>query len=244
MKLDVRKFQLFNLLVALLLSYSYFSWSRIGASVLMYFLMLAVGINMGLHRGFSHGRLEPDSFFGRICLFFSVLTCMGRPSSWILVHRLHHIYSDTNLDPHSPTKSGRWQVFTNTWSLSKEIPANAILAIKTSIRKSSAILFFDRNYWTIIGLYCGALLIFGGVGMLVYAWCIPATGALLATSLVNAFCHDPKGNILNVKWISLMTFGEGFHKYHHLNPNSNRTNQSAVLDFSGWLLTRFLKGPI
>ena len=131
MKLDVRKFQLFNLLVALLLSYSYFSWSRIGASVLMYFLMLAVGINMGLHRGFSHGRLEPDSFFGRICLFFSVLTCMGRPSSWILVHRLHHIYSDTNLDPHSPTKSGRWQVFTNTWSLSKEIPAKRLDNLKT-----------------------------------------------------------------------------------------------------------------
>jgi sn-1 stearoyl-lipid 9-desaturase len=238
MKLDPRQIQLVNIFICIFLAGFFWNWHFLILSVLMYFLLLGLGINIGLHRGFSHGRLSPESPLGRLCLFFSVLTCMGKPSDWILVHRLHHSYTDQDLDPHSPLKQGRWKVFTNTWTLSKEIPLRSFLAIKKTIRKNPSILFFDKYYWAVLVGYVSVLAIAGGFGLVIFAWCLPASLALLATSLVNTFCHGPDGKVSDVKWISILTLGEGYHGYHHEQPHSIGPSVPFVFDMSGWFLKK------
>lgn len=236
--IDVRKIQIVNLGVSLIFAYSFFSWNLLSLALGAYLGFLGLGVNVGLHRGFSHANLSPDSIFGRFCLFFGVLACLGRPSDWILVHRLHHMYTDRLLDPHSPLRLGRWKVFANQWSLSQEIPMRTLLSIKRQVLKSPSLRFFDKHYLAIIFGYLLFLFVLGGSGAIVYGWSIPATASLLATSLVNAFCHDRQGNILNVKWISLLTLGEGFHGYHHAHPQRRRAPVYGAFDVSGWVLEK------
>lgn len=236
--INVRKIQCLNAVLCLCFAYIFFSWSYILIALVLYLCFLGLGINVGLHRGFSHGNLRPDSIFGRCCLFFSVLACVGRPSDWVLVHRLHHVYTDHPLDPHSPLRLGRLKVFFNRWKLSEEIPLRTLLSIKRQLLRNKSLKFFDRYYFHMIAGYVGLLLFLGGWGAFIYAWCIPATGALLATSLVNTFCHDRSGNILNVNWISLISLGEGYHGYHHQYPKAMRFKNVGAFDISGWVLEK------
>jgi sn-1 stearoyl-lipid 9-desaturase len=236
LRLNVRHIQFLNSIFVA----SYF-WFFGGAqflwlTALMYLFYLGLGINIGFHRGMTHGVLEQNSVFSKFCMLAGVLTCMGKPSDWIMVHRLHHIYSDGVFDPHSPKQIGFWKVFTNSWSLSPNLPLKNLISIKRQMLKSPVIKFYDNNYWKIILFYCAVLVAFGGVHILVYAWSLPTLLALVATSLVNSFCHDSRGDILNRPLISLLTLGEGYHKFHHSNPKASGCNEILAFDVSGMVL--------
>jgi stearoyl-CoA desaturase (Delta-9 desaturase) len=93
-----------------------------------------------LHRYSAHKMFSMNKFWER---FFYILTYISQGSSFLsprgyaILHRMHHAFSDTEKDPHSPHHTQN--LFTMMWK-TKDI-YNAILFNKVKIEEK-----FDRNY--------------------------------------------------------------------------------------------------
>ncbi len=99
-----------------------------------------------LHRYSAHKMFKMNKSWER---FFYLLTYLSQGSSYLsprayaILHRMHHAFSDTERDPHSPHHTKN--VFTMMWE-TKDI-YNAVLNRKKSIETR-----FERNYpeWRLI----------------------------------------------------------------------------------------------
>ena len=93
-----------------------------------------------LHRYSAHKMFKMNHFWER---FFYLLTYLSQGSSYLsprayaILHRMHHAFSDTEKDPHSPHHTKN--VFTMMWE-TKDI-YNAVLNRKRAIETR-----FERNY--------------------------------------------------------------------------------------------------
>ena len=84
-----------------------------------YQLIAIFGLSIGLHRRFAHNQFQTSKTFEVISLFLSMLAFSRSPVGWIGAHRIHHKFSDTEKDPHSPTHKGFWNVLLNNWKVEK-----------------------------------------------------------------------------------------------------------------------------
>jgi stearoyl-CoA desaturase (Delta-9 desaturase) len=60
-----------------------------------------LGITAGYHRLWSHRTYDAKEPFRWLVMTMSSLAFQGSIFTWARDHRLHHKYSDTQLDPHS-----------------------------------------------------------------------------------------------------------------------------------------------
>ena len=99
-----------------------------------------------LHRYSAHKMFKMNKFWER---FFYLLTYLSQGSSYLsprayaILHRMHHAFSDTEKDPHSPHHTKN--IFSMMWE-TKDI-YNAVLNRKRAIETR-----FERNYpeWSFI----------------------------------------------------------------------------------------------
>src|ERR1043166_5218185 len=70
-----------------------------------YFLNVAM-ITVGYHRGLAHGALRLHPVLRRAVIAGGNWVTGLDPKAWVVMHRLHHAYSDTPSDPHSPLNVG------------------------------------------------------------------------------------------------------------------------------------------
>jgi len=79
-------------------------------SYILYYILASIGITFGYHRCFSHGEIKVSPIGQCIMLYCGVL-CGGQSAlSWSGIHRMHHAYSDTPKDPHSPLYKKWYQI--------------------------------------------------------------------------------------------------------------------------------------
>ena len=111
-------------------------------------------------------------------------------------HRLHHKYSDTVKDPHSPKYQGAWNVLLSRWN--KPIPVSLV----RDVVKNKRIKFFQRYgkylIWPVIILSPMTILLgYAGIGIL------------------NYFGHR-NGMPMNRWYINILAPFEGNHDTHHV----------------------------
>jgi stearoyl-CoA desaturase (delta-9 desaturase) len=70
------------------------------------------------HKGYTGSFLD---HFATICSLVSGSS--GSPIAFSYVHRLHHKFTDTENDPHSPKHIGRWRVWLLLWRVSSFRPS-------------------------------------------------------------------------------------------------------------------------
>jgi stearoyl-CoA desaturase (Delta-9 desaturase) len=194
-----------------------------------------------LHRYSAHKMFTMTKFWER---FFYMLTYISQGSSYLsprayaVLHRMHHAFSDTPRDPHSPHHTKN--VFTMMWQ-TKNI-YNAVLHRTSGVDKQ-----FDRNYpvWDVvervgdsplsrlawIGLYI-AFYVFAYLYLDMH-WAFffllpvhflmgPIHGAIVNWSghkygYANFDNHDRSKNSLMLDFLMM---GELFQNNHHKQPNS------------------------
>ncbi len=201
-----------------------------------YWLVFGWGVAIGLHRGISHRRLNHNSIAMWICTYFGTLAVLGRPMEWAIVHRVHHQFSDSPDDPHSPQHAGFWRVFLNTWTLS---PAQQRHLAKPSLARdlvsSRPIQFFQVYYWPTIFVTWSIILLVGGYSAWISLAAWPAALSLLNTSIVNALTHR-QGEVRDLPALGLLTLGETYHRAHHLEPSRQNYSGQGRLDLTGMTL--------
>jgi stearoyl-CoA desaturase (delta-9 desaturase) len=195
-----------------------FTWSMFVLTTVMYFLLFGFGVSMTFHRSLTHNAIKMNPIVEMLGKFFGSMGGTGSPISWVLIHRAHHKYSDTDKDPHSAKDVLKYLV-------GKYPPVSSKGIRKLAQSKFSK--FLHRHYYLVVLSYgaCWALL---GADYFCYGFIYPMVLNMFAGHLVNWFSHSEypfnykphqtKDTSHNNILIGLITWGEGFHNTHHRYP--------------------------
>jgi stearoyl-CoA desaturase (delta-9 desaturase) len=237
---DPRPLQGLYALASLFVLLTSFSFSWLLISLIVYAFLVIFGVNLGLHRGLAHGVVPSNSWIFNLGVVAGALTNLGSPLNWAVVHRLHHRYSDTELDPHGPVQIGKMHVFFNLWRLPQAIPSREKLKFSRDLMKVSVVRFCHKNFSYMHLIVVAALGLSVGFTHLVYLYLLPCSLCLFGTSLVNAFCHGADG-VKDVWLINFLTMGEGMHKTHHRRPSTLDYSFHYYFDPTGKIISLLLR---
>ena len=215
--------------------------------VLAWWFFGAMAITIYAHRGLSHNSIKIkwkwlEHLFCSLC----ILSNIGSPLAWAVVHRMHHVYLDDEKDPHSPHQIGFLRSLTHRWDVPLRF-TRGLLRLETPkwYHNNSffPFIFFTIFIWAVTVAYGTSIYGFAELGYymmnifsydgpavwlqtwgLEFAWAGFAGVALgqWSMGITNAWQHSDKrgkGYIRNVPWyLSFINWGEGSHDYHHSFP--------------------------
>jgi len=237
-----------------------FGWAD-GLTLGVMYLVTALGVEGGLHRFFSHCAFRADDAVTAAWGVAGSMAAQGPILFWVAIHRVHHAFTDTDRDPHSPRPlaqgplrrlRGLWHghvgwLFTvrrDNWS--KHVPD--LLSSRTVMKVNQ--LYF---VWVLLGLALPA----AAAGLL--TWSLTgALGGLLWGGLARIFLLDQvtwgvnsightlgsrpyptRDNSRNVALMAPLSVGGSWHNNHHARPslavNRHRTWQIDITGTVIWL---------
>ncbi len=222
-----------TILLAALPFYFYYSPPTLGMWILTIVLLFATGISItgGYHRYYSHRTYRAHPAAEAVLLFLGTLTAQGSVLRWSYDHRNHHAYVDTDEDPYSINK-GFWYAHC-LWILEK--PRTIEKKIVADLMRNKMVVFQHHYYpWLMVltnflvylavgwmmNDYLGAFVMAIWVRLFMlhhFTWFI---NSLAHTWGDKPFCTEQSA--VDNYLISLLTFGEGYHNYHHTYANDYR----------------------
>lgn len=215
-----------------------------------------MGVTIGYHRLLSHRSFRCPKFVEYFWVLGGYLAFEGSPIWWASIHRAHHRYTDTPLDPHSPRES--WYTSYIGWTTKGKYDAHIQPEKAVDLCKDPVYQFLEQGgSWEKAHILCGVI---GTVFRLTLLACFGWPIALGCTAaglfclnvplMLNLFCHIPKlgyknfeteDDSVNVWWVALLTMGEGWHNNHHAFPGSARSGfRRTELDPS-WETIKLMK---
>lgn len=212
-----------------------FNLSLFLASLLAGFLNWHIGMGVA-HRIFAHRVVTIASLPLKILLTYLATVCMtSPPRGWATIHILHHLKTDTDLDPHNPTRLGfpRCLSFAYYMTYDKILPnltfkEKKVYLAATKHLNDPVIMFFERFFPLVLVLHIAAIASFG-LDAFIYAFCIPIIVTQVA-EILSVINHSGKlggqsipaysqgRNKFRFSWITGL---ESQHADHHKNPRGN-----------------------
>lgn len=220
------------------------------AALLIYLPGLAISI--GYHRLYSHKTYKTRPVIEVILLFFGSLATQGSALKWAYEHRHHHSYVDTDRDPYSIKKGFLFAhvlwLFTKAPPIDKKVVvdlyANKLLTFQ---HRFYALIMFATNILTTLFIgylfndYLGALVICWGIRLFFlhhFTWFINSAAHTWGSQSISKE-HTAVDNYM----LSFLTFGEGYHNYHHSFANDYRVGarwyQWDPAKWVIWTLSKF-----
>lgn len=165
------------------------------------------------HRAF---RVHPmlASFFET---YFRVIVGTD-PHSWAAVHRLHHRYADTPLDPHSPIQRSPLIVLLGSPYLfavaRRQLPSDTRPAAPIFVIRALVVAFYLVT--------CGfvQVLVMLGVHLVLY---MGIMGMVNSVGHIYGRKPHPEHSGYDAAWLAIPLLGHGYHNSHHAHPASPRT---------------------
>ncbi len=203
-------------------------------------------ITAGYHRCYSHNCYKVHPIIEAILLFFGTLATQGSVLQWAHDHRLHHAHVDTDKDPYT-VKKGLLHAHI-LWMFYKKEPINPKV-VSDLYRKK--MLVFQHKYYGLCMVVCNALtfLAVGWIfndylGAFLFAWWVRLFFLHHTTWCINSLAHywgtqdfSREHSSVDNYLISLLTYGEGYHNYHHTFANDYRNGiRWYHFDPAKWLI--------
>ncbi|KAL6942501.1 stearoyl-CoA 9-desaturase [Hanseniaspora vineae] len=207
---------------------------KLAVFALTYFTLGGMSITCGYHRLWSHRSHSAKAPLRLFYAFFGAASVQGSIKWWGHSHRIHHRYTDTVRDPYD-ARRGFWYSHMG-WMLTKPNPKYRARADISDLTDDWIVRFQHRHY---IILMAFMAFIFPALltkfffndfkGGLVWAGLIRVFAIQQATFCINSLAHwlgdqpfddrrTPRDN-----WVTaLITFGEGYHNFHHEFPSDYR----------------------
>lgn len=232
--------------IALHTIYVGFSWHLIGFWIGMH-IVTGLGITAGYHRCFSHRSHKAHPILQAIYLLLGAMVFQHSLRSWARNHRLHHMYSDTDKDPHNINEGFFWAHL--GWIIYRSDWENDYSNIK-DLDSNKLVQWQDRYYWPIaIGLSLLVPVLYGLLagdffGAIVYGGILRITFQEHCIFAINSFAHTFGRQKYSLKCeardstiLALLGNGEGFHSFHHRFANDYRNGwRWYQWDPSKWLI--------
>ncbi|MGB7219801.1 MAG: fatty acid desaturase [Vicinamibacterales bacterium] len=220
-------------------------------SLVAAFILIQVavfGTTIYLHRTATHRALVLHPAVAWIFRFSLWLTTGLSTREWVAVHRKHHAFTDEEGDPHSPYLMGFWSVqLGNVFHYLKEAKNLDVVERYAKDIKDD---WWERTLFRhgLAGLVIGtsALCSILGIGWGLLAAGIHATMyVFVLSSSINGLCHavgykNFDNTATNLRWLALITGGEGLHNNHHGFPRSPKFSWRASEIDPAWPIIRLL----
>lgn len=223
-----------------LLAFFFPTWEGLAWLLTLHVLTAGVGISVGYHRAFAHRTLQPHPYFAPVLALIGLATWEGGPIRWAAIHRAHHRHSDRTGDPHS-AEHGFW--FSHMgWAFFKGPNGFRFRHLYDQVpdlAAQPALRFLDRHQLALNLLL--SVLALPLLGWSVWLWAFPLRIVAVwhTTWCINSFGHRAQAGPpapINMPWFAWLSYGEGWHRNHHLRPHAARF---ARID-TGYLLARSL----
>ncbi|KAL1407987.1 stearoyl-CoA 9-desaturase [Vanrija albida] len=217
----------------------------------LYYFFTGLGITAGYHRLWSHRSYNASVPVQVLLALAGAGSVQGSIKWWCRGHRAHHRYTDTKLDPYSANEG----FFSSHigWIIFK--PRGQIGASDISDLTRNWIVKYQHKYYGPVALFMafGLPSLIAGLGWgdylggFLFAGCARLVFVHHSTFAVNSFAHmfgehtydnkhSPRDNFLT----SLVTFGEGYHNFHHQFPMDFRNAiKWYQYDPTKWLISAF-----
>jgi stearoyl-CoA desaturase (Delta-9 desaturase) len=207
-----------------------------------------LGITVGYHRLIAHRSFECTAWVKRCLLVAGGWALENSALRWCADHIRHHAKCDQTEDPYNATK-GFWYSHCGWLFVTTDLRDEKY---EVRLRKDPLVMWQHRYYIPImlsglalpfaIGLVNDGWL--GGLGCFLLAGVCRLFFVLNSTFCINSICHlwgdQPHGTEDSSRdswWISLITFGEGYHNYHHQYLRDYRNGREWYhFDPSKWLI--------
>jgi stearoyl-CoA desaturase (delta-9 desaturase) len=200
------------------------TWIEVAACIVLWFAM-GVSITAGYHRLFAHRAYAASGPVRFLFALFGAAAWQSSIIDWAAHHRFHHQKVDTDQDPYN-AKEGFWHSHMG-WLLVRGAKHDDHSNVP-DLRKDP-ICRWQHRHWLAIAIVVNLLVTIGlglltgrMLGMFVYALFLRVFLLHHATWLINSAAHKwgsqrwSTGHTARDNWfLSLLTFGEGYHNYHH-----------------------------
>ena len=199
-----------------------FSWGAV-AFFLITYIIGGLSITVGYHRLFAHKAYSANPFFEWCVLIGSSLSMEMSALMWSYDHRIHHNHVDTEKDPYSIKKG-----FCMHTSFGYSIMSVSLIGrwLATCL-KNPRVAFQDRYYipFTIaVNLIVFAIgwWLVGPLASFYFGFLLRMAVIHHSTWFINSLCHTIGSktyarelSAVDNAILALLTFGEGYHNYHH-----------------------------
>jgi stearoyl-CoA desaturase (delta-9 desaturase) len=203
------------------------------------FIISSIGVTVGYHRLWCHKTFEASPFLQWLLMIFGSSAGQGDAIWWSKTHRTHHRNEDLMTDPYSISKGFFFAHFGWLCQYPDIETQKEIDITDVSDLENNNILAFQQKYfvylWVIISIIIPILIcklwnetfinaFFSTIIRIVLAfnstWCV--------NSLAHMYGDKPYNNKIEPSenlFVSLITFGEGWHNYHHTYPKDYRASE-------------------
>jgi stearoyl-CoA desaturase (delta-9 desaturase) len=215
----------------------------------LFLALNGIGIGSGYHRLWSHRSYKARS---PLAVFLAVCGGMALQNSiliWSARHRVHHRDVDNpEKDPHS-IERGFW--FAHIGWMTKDYESGEVdLSLVPDLQRDPIVMWQHRWYWQLVLLTNVGLPMLAGwmIGEFWGVFLLAGVARLVAnhhiTFFINSLAHlwgsQPytDENSARDNWIiSLVTYGEGYHNFHHMFQNDYRNGiRWWQFDFNKWFI--------
>jgi sn-2 palmitoyl-lipid 9-desaturase len=207
----------------------FFSWSALGAMVLLHWLFGGIGICLGYHRLLTHRSFQVPKWLEYSIAVLGALAMQGGPVFWVGGHRQHHLHTeDWDKDPYSAKRGFWWSHM--LWILypsAESFDPNLYRRWAPDLAKDAFYRWLDKYFLLLQVPVALALYTVGGWSFVIYGVFLRAVILWHTTWLINSASHitgyrsfeETGDNSRNLWWTALLTYGEGWHNNHHAYPN-------------------------
>lgn len=225
--------------------YTWVDWTLFG----LLYLITGLGITVGYHRLMAHRSFNCHNWVKALLLIAGGLALQNSALKWASAHIRHHARCDEEEDPYN-AQLGFWYSHCG-WLFYRDPYANDD-KYASRLRQDPVVMWQHRYY---IPIVLSGLVVPFLVGFLYSGWigglsCFLLAGVgrtffvLNSTFCINSICHlwgsQPHGASDSSRdswWVSLLTFGEGYHNYHHMYQSDYRNGPRWYnFDPSKWLI--------
>ncbi|KAH8383484.1 hypothetical protein KR009_008893 [Drosophila setifemur] len=200
-----------------------------------------LGVTAGAHRLWSHRSYKAKFPLRLILIVFHTIAFQDSVYHWVRDHRMHHKYSETDADPHNTSRGFFYSHI--GWLLCKKHPdvKDKGKGLDLSDLQADRLVMFQRKYYSILMPMCcfilptvvpmlcwGESLLCSFLVAAMFRWCFQLNMTWLVNSAAHKFGGRPYDKTMNPSenaYTSIMTFGEGWHNYHHVFPWDYRTSE-------------------
>jgi fatty-acid desaturase len=219
-----------------------FTWTGFWVGFVGVHLYGCMGINLCYHRLLAHRSLRVPKWFEHALAVFAQCSLQDTPVKWVVNHRMHHLHSDEQPDPHSPMVSFFWSHF--DWLMKYNSATRNIGAYQKYARdllEDPFYMYLEKNYvapliylghavlYYLVGLAAG----YGysgtwyeanrfGLSLLVWGVILRTVGVWHITWSVNSLTHlfgyrnyETSDGSRNNWFVAIVATGEGWHNNHH-----------------------------
>lgn len=235
--------------LAITMAYIHGLWWWLLAGILYSKVLAVFGVQIGLHRYFSHRTFTTGKYRHIFLCWASVLTGEGTPIGWASTHYHHHKFSDTDKDIHSPNQDSFIQATLTNRLVPNLVEIRQMTYLPIALLKDRYVKFVHEKWDTIwVTMIIVTLLISWKICLFMLLF--PAAFATINSSVMtNGFAHlnlpgsyrnfETSDKSTNNKWVQFFQIGEGLHNNHHRYPNSySQAAMPGEYDPVAWLVEK------